>query len=314
MFLHLPAALTASMMVVCVSFCFGLWWSPGKVDAESSNTSQLTCSPLFSFTIWPKRVNSSECSTFFCFKYLYLHFLIMSFNGGCSMYSFFKPELCSLGVDIRTSEWSNDRSLKCSRTLQSLSLCSSVKSSGCRTSRNTWGPGSEALTQSFINSVSLCWEMLVCSRSPVLTRTISFSFNCPLTLRQHLGALLNTVSPSMKFPTCLLSDQLFPSRTTLSSDTVRNKDLEKTEKKDKHRLAFIIFFKLLLNFRSLVTNRLYLWNTVNSDIVKQITKFSLTHCQVAGTSSCCCASEDADHLWLEGNSICLLIYLITCDL
>ena len=127
----------------------------------------------------------------------------------------------SFWCDIRTSEWSNDRSLKRFRTLQSFSLCSSVKSSGCRTSRNTWGPGAESLSQVSTCSLSLYSDMLGCSRSGVLIRTISFSFTRPLTLRQPSGSssVLNTVVPSMKFPTELLWDQLFPSRTTLSSDT-----------------------------------------------------------------------------------------------
>lgn len=99
------------MIDVCVSFCCRLWWSPGKEEVVSTNTSQLTCSPLFSFTIWDKHVNSSECPRFFCHKYLFLHILIKSFIWGCLLYFSMKAEPFTLGFEIRTSEWSNDRSL-----------------------------------------------------------------------------------------------------------------------------------------------------------------------------------------------------------
>ena len=199
------------------------------------------------------------------------------------------PELSTLGVDISISEWSNDRSLKSWRTLQSLSLCFSVKTSGCRTSRNTWGPGSERLTQFSTCFLSLSSEMFGSSRSGVLMRTISFSFNCPLTLWQQSGSssVLNSVFPSMKFPTELLSDQLFPSRTTLSSDTgnktinysrqlcadliqsqqlkLSTRENHSSLKPDLEKLCqpLILYISLNQTFWTLL-----LWNTVNSDLIK----------------------------------------------
>lgn len=200
--------------------------------SSSSNTSQLRRSSFISFAVWIKRVNSSERLKLFCHRYLYLHILIISFSGG--WVTQFSNELSSLDVDMKISEWSNDRSLKSWRTLQSLCLCSSVKFSACRTRRNTWGPGSESLTQVPTCSFNLSWEILVSSRSGVLMTTICFCSKGVLNSTQQSAALSvqNFSCLSIMFPTALISDQLFPSRTTLSSDTAKkSKSLISTQLK-----------------------------------------------------------------------------------
>lgn len=83
----------------------------GKVCVVSWNGSWITCSPLCSFTIWPRRVNSSLLPRLLCHKYLYLHFLIRLFIGSVCIQLSTQVELSSFGVNMTINEWSNDRSL-----------------------------------------------------------------------------------------------------------------------------------------------------------------------------------------------------------
>ena len=126
--------------------------------------------------------NSCEGSMFSFHIKIHLHILNIFCIWGSSVYLSIRPGLSSLGGNISTSEWSNDRPLKSFRMLQSFRLCFSVKSSGCRTSRNTWGPGWESFTQVSTCSFSLSEGMLGCSRSGVQNLLALFNDWCGVPL------------------------------------------------------------------------------------------------------------------------------------